>query len=197
MPLMLLVWKRSAKEKYNKQVIRLGTRPLPTVPITSRKELEMKDLKGIYDSSEIQEQDKPGRRHDDQQDDKTGDPEESLLKSRDHSKNREIYDSSEIHEPEKPEHDRGLDRTEDQEDIVKSRDRDYPKDRSIYDTSEIHEPEKPEHDRGLDKTEDQEDVVKSQDRDYPKDRGIYDTSEIHEPEKPDRRKILEPEEEDN
>jgi hypothetical protein len=104
----------------------------------------MKDLKGIYDSSEIQEQDKPGHRHDDQPDDKTGDPEESLLKSRDHSRDRDIYDSSEIHEPEKPGHDHGLDKTEDQEDIVKSQDRDYPKDRGIYDTSEIHEPEKPD-----------------------------------------------------
>jgi hypothetical protein len=104
----------------------------------------MKDLKGIYDTSEIQEQDKPDRRHDDQRDDKTGDPEETLLKSRDHLKNREIYDSSEIHEPEKPGHDHGLDKTADEEDIAKSQDRDYPKDRGIYDSSEIHEPEKPD-----------------------------------------------------
>ena len=75
---MLLIWKRPPKENTINRRFRVGTRPLPTVPITSREELKMKDLKGIYDSSEIQEQDKPDRRHDDQPDDKTGDPEESL-----------------------------------------------------------------------------------------------------------------------
>ncbi len=100
----------------------------------------MKDLKGIYDSSEIQEQEKADRRQEKHTDEKTGDVEESLLKSRDQSKDRGTYDSSEIHEPEKPGahyHDSG-----DQEETLKLRQGEQ-KDRGVYDGSEIHEPEKP------------------------------------------------------